>query len=142
VSSLWYDATVEAAVNAVAALLNESGGTPASLKIYTGTQPALDGSLTGTLLATLTFASSGNAFASATAASGTVTAAANAITAATAAATGTAGYFALVSQGGSTVLTGTVGTSGADLNLSTLSIVSGATVSCSSFSITQPQTGS
>jgi hypothetical protein len=141
-SSYWYDATVEAAVNAVAALLNESGGTPASLKIYTGTQPALDGSLTGTLLATLTFASSGNAFGTSTAASGTVTATANAITSGTAVATGTAGYFALVSESGATILTGTVGTSGADLNLSTLSITSGATVSCSSFTITHPQTGS
>jgi hypothetical protein len=134
VSSFWYDATVEAGINAISALLNSG-----TIKIYTGTQPALDGALTGTLLATLTFG--GTAFAASTASAGTVTATANAITSGTAGATGTAGYFALVTSGSSTVLTGTVGTSGADLNLSTLSIVSGATVSCSSFTLTQSQTG-
>jgi len=135
VSSEWYDATVEAAVNAVAALLNSG-----TIKIYTGSQPALDGSLTGTLLATLTFGST--AFGSSSASAGTVTATANAITSGTAAATGTAGYFALVTSGSAVVATGTVGTSGADLNLNSLSISSGATVSCSSFTITQSQTGS
>ena len=133
-SSLWYDATSEAAVNAVAVLLNSG-----TLKIYTGSQPSLDGSLTGTLLATLTFGST--AFATATASAGTVTATANAIGSASASNTGTAGYFALVTSGSATVLTGTVGTSGADLNFNSLSIVSGATVSCSSFTITQSQTG-
>jgi hypothetical protein len=33
-----------------------------------------------------------------------------------------------------------VGTSGADLNLSSLSITAGAVISCSSFQITQAQT--
>jgi hypothetical protein len=135
VSSLWYDATVEASVNAVTALLNSG-----TIKIYTGSQPALDGSLTGTLLATLTFGAT--AFAASTASTGTVTATANSITSGTAGNTGTAGYFALVTSGSVTVLTGTVGTSGANLNLSTLSIVSGATISCSSFTITRSQTGS
>lgn len=134
-SSYWYDVTVEASVNAVAALLN--GGT---LKLYTGTQPALDGAVTGTLLATLTFG--GTAFGSSTAASGTVTATANAIASGTAGNTGTAGYFVVEESGGTVVATGTVASpSGGDLNLSTLSIVSGATVSCSAFTITQSQTG-
>jgi hypothetical protein len=118
---LWYDA----AVNAMAALLNSG-----TIKIYSGSQPSEDGSLTGTLLATLTFGAT--AFGSSS--SGTATA--NAITSGTAAATGTAGYFALVKSDGTTVvMTGTCGTSGADLNLSTTSIVSGATVSCSAFTI-------
>ena len=138
-SSLWYDATTEAAVNAVTALLN--GSSPfGRIEIYSGTQPALNGSLTGSgqvLLATLAF--SATAFA---AASGTVTATATTITSGTAAATGTAGWFALVTSGGTTVATGTVGTSGADLNLSSLSITSGATVSCSAFAITMSETGS
>ena len=120
-SALWYDA----AVNAVCALLNSG-----TLKIYSGSQPALDVALTGTLLVTLTFAAT--AFGNSS--SGTATA--NAITAGTAVATGTAAYFALAESGGSTVATGVCGTSGADLNLSTTSIVSGATVSCSSFTIT------
>ena len=127
-----YDASVIAAVNAFTALLNSG-----TLQIYTGSQPALNGSLTGTLLATLTF--SATAFPTATASAGTVTATANAITSGIAANTGTAGYFALVSSGSSTVATGSVGTSGADLNLSTLSINAGQTVSCSSFLVTMAE---
>jgi hypothetical protein len=131
---LFYDATVIAAVNAAAALAN--GGT---IQVYTGSQPALDGSLTGTLLATVTFGAT--AFATATASGGTVTATANAITSGTIAATGTAGYFAVLESGGSTVIgTGSVGTSGADLNLSSLSLVSGANFAVTAFTLTQPQT--
>lgn len=119
---LWYDA----AVNAVCALLNSG-----FIKVYTGTQPALNGALTGTLLATMTFGST--AFGSSS--GGTATA--NAITSGTAGNTGTAAYFALVESGGSTVVgTGTCSTTGADLNFGSTSISSGATVSCSSFTIT------
>lgn len=141
-SSTWNDATVIAGVNAVTALANSG-----TLQIYTGTSPGLNATLTGTLLASLTFGST--AFATATASAGTVTATANSITSATAAATGTAGYCAIVKSGASTpptatqvVAIGTVGTSGSNLNLSTLSIVSSATVSCSSLTITQSETGS
>ncbi len=128
-----YDATVIASVNSVAALLN--GG---FLNIYTGSQPALNGSVTGTLLASLTF--SATAFPSATASAGTVTATANPIGNAFAAATGTAGYHALLKSDAATVVaTGSVGTSGADLNLSTLSILAGQTVSCSQYLITEAE---
>jgi hypothetical protein len=131
---LWYDGAVEAAVNAVGALLNNG-----YLEIYTGSQPALDGAVSGTLLATLTFGAT--AFAAATAGGGTVTAVANSITPGTAGATGSAGYFALVQSNGSTVvMTGTVGTSGCDLNGPSTSISSGVTVTCSSFQITEAQT--
>src|SRR5579859_150953 len=68
-----YDATVIAAVNAVTALLNSG-----FIKIYTGSQPALNGAVTGTLLVTMTF--SATAFPASTASAGTVTATANAIT--------------------------------------------------------------
>lgn len=130
----FYDATVEAALNAVAAMLNSG-----FIKIYTGSQPALDGSLTGTLLATMTFGAT--AFGSASASAGTVTAAANSITSGTAGNTGTAGYHALVKSDGVTVVaTGSVGTSGADLNMNTLSVTSGNTVSCSSYTLSEPQT--
>ena len=44
-----YDATVIAGVNAVTALLNSG-----FIKIFTGAQPALNGAVTGTLLATMT----------------------------------------------------------------------------------------
>lgn len=129
----WNDATVEAALNAVAALLNSG-----YLEIWTGAQPALDGSLTGTKLAKLAFGAT--AFGSATTTGGTATATANSITSATASATGTAGYFALLASNDSTVImTGSVGTSGADLNMNSTSITSGASVSCSSFALTQSQ---
>jgi len=132
---LSYDASDIAAVNAFTALLNSG-----FLKIYTGAQPALDGAVTGTLLVTLTF--SATAFATATASGGTVTATANAITSGTAGNKGTAGYFALVKSDNSTVVaTGTVGTSGCNLNGPSTSITASSNVSCSSFQITQLQNG-
>lgn len=134
------DATTIAAVNAIAVLCNSG-----TLKIYSGTQPtdANTAITSQTLLSTLTFGST--AFASATASgsagSKVVTATANSITSDTnAAATGTAAWFrCLKSDGTTVVMDGSVGTSGADLNLNTTSIVSGATVSCSSFTITQSE---
>jgi hypothetical protein len=134
-NALSYDASDIAAVNAFTALLNNG-----FLKIYTGAQPALNGAVTGTLLATLTFGAT--AFGAATAGGGTVTATANAITSGTAGNTGTAGYFALVKSDTTTVVgTGTVGTSGCNLNGPSTSITGGASVSCSSFQITQLQNG-
>jgi hypothetical protein len=130
---LVYDSPCETMINAFTALLNNG-----FIEVYSGSQPSVDGSLSGTLLATMTFGST--AFANATASGTGGSAAANTITAGTAGNTGTAGYFALVTSGSSTVGTGSVGTSGADLNFNTLSIVSGAVVSCSAFTVTQPQT--
>lgn len=118
----WYDA----AVNAVAALCNSG-----TIKVYTASQPAEDGSETNTLLGTLTLAST--AFGS----SSGGTAAAGSITGGTAVATGSAAHFDLCKSDGTIVGTGTVGMSGsgADLILNTTAIVSGAPVSCSSFSL-------
>lgn len=130
---LVYDAACEAMINAFTALLN--GG---SIQVYTGSQPATDGALSGTLLATLLF--SNPAFQNATASGSGGQAIANGVSSALAVATGTAGYFALVTSGSSTVGTGSVGTSGADLNFNALTIVSGAIVACTSFIVTQPQT--
>lgn len=108
------------------------------LEIWTGAQPALDGALTGTKLAKLPLSAT---FAPTPVASGgVVTATANAITSASALATGTAGYFALLESDDATVvLTGTVGTSGCDLNLNSTAIVSGANVSVTALAITQAQ---
>jgi hypothetical protein len=131
---LFYDATEIAALEARTALLNSG-----FLAIYAGSQPALDGSLAGTLLVTLTFGST--AFATPTASGGVVTANANAITSGTAGNSGTAAYFALLKSDGITVvMTGTVGTSNADLVGPSTSITNGANVSVASFQITQPQT--
>jgi hypothetical protein len=128
-----YDPTVNAAVNGAAVLLNSG-----FIKIYTGSQPLVDVAVTGTLLVSMTFGAT--AFGGSTASGSGATATANTITSGTAGNTGTAGYFALVKSDNTTVVgTGSVGTSGADLNLDTLSISSGAVVSCTSFTITMPQ---
>jgi hypothetical protein len=132
------DATVIADVNAITALLN--GG---FLEIWSGSQPGdANQALTGTKLAKLalsaTFAPT--AVASGSTGSRVVTATANAITSSAALATGTAGYFALLKSDDATVVAmGSVGTSGADLNLNTLSLVSGGTVAVTAFTITQTE---
>ena len=130
---LIYDTPATTMMNALTVLLNSG-----FIAVYTGSQPSLDGALTGTQLVEMQFGSTafGNAFATA----GVVTANANAISPGTASNTGTAGYFALLKSDNSTVVaTGSVGTSGADLNLTNLSITSGVTVQCPSFSLTQAQ---
>ena len=121
-------------MDAFTALLNNG-----FIKIYTGSQPAVNGAVTGTLLATLTFGAT--AFGASSASGTTCTATANTITSGTAGNTGTAGYFALVKSDNTTVVaTGSVGTSGADLNFATTTITSGNTVAVSAFTITQAQT--
>jgi hypothetical protein len=133
-TALGYDAGANGTLNGLGTLLNSG-----FIRIYTGTQPALNVAVTGTLLVTMTFGAT--AFAAASASAGTSSMSANAITSGTAGNTGTAGYFALVKSDGTTVIaTGSVGTSGADLNLSSLSISSSANVSCSSFVITMSET--
>jgi hypothetical protein len=107
-------------------------GTSAVLRIYSGTRPATGGAET-TILAELTCNAS--AFAAA-ASSGVLTL--NAITSDSSANnTGTATWFRIQSSGATHVLDGDVSTSGSDLNLSTTSIVAGATVSISSATITR-----
>lgn len=110
-------------------------GNGALLRIYSGSQPAdADTAASGTLLAELTC---GSPFAAAASSEGVVTA--NAITQDSSAnATGTAGWFRLVKSDGTTcVCDGSVGTSGADLNLVTTSITSGQPVQVTSFVITE-----
>jgi hypothetical protein len=107
-------------------------GASALLRIYSGTRPATGGTAT-TLLAELTCSAT---FAPG-AASGVLTL--NAITQDLSAnASGTASWFRIVQSDGSThVLDGDVGTSGSDLNLTTVSIVSGQPVSITSATITR-----
>jgi hypothetical protein len=118
-----------AAADAVCALCN--GGT---IKIYTGAQPAnADAAVAGTLLVTLTF--SATAFAAST---GAGVATANAIGAANAGASGTAAWFrAFKSDGTTAVFDGSVGTSAADLILSSVALTSGGNVAVSSLTYTQ-----
>ena len=132
-SPLFYDTQAIAMMNTLTATLNSG-----YIAIYTGTQPTLDSAISGVLLVQLQFQST--AFATAFASGGIVTAQANAISPGTAVGTGTAGYFALLQSDAATVVgTGSVGTSGADLNLTSLTITSGVTVQCPSFALTQAQ---
>lgn len=122
-------AVANAAADAAVALAN--GG---SLRIYSGSQPATAATaISGqTLLAELAL---GNpAFGSAS--NGVATA--NSITADSSAdATGTAAWFRVVNSGGTGLWDGTVGTSGCDLNLDSVSLVAGGNVSVSSFTFTE-----
>jgi len=110
-------------------------GASALLRIYDGSRPATGGAAT-TLLAELTC----NATFAPAAVNGVLTL--NAIADDTSAnATGTATWFRIVQSDGSThVLDGDVGTSGSDLNLDSVSIVTGGTVSVTSFVITEGNT--
>jgi len=124
------NAVANLAADTICALLNNG-----YLKIYDGTQAATADTAIGaqTLLATLRW----NSTAFGSASSGVATA--NAITSDTdAAATGTASWFrALKSDNTTVVFDGSVGTSGADLNLATVSIAQHATVAASAFTFTQ-----
>lgn len=109
-------------------------GSGGKINIYAGSVPANVGTaLSGqTLLAELSVS---GAFAAA-ASAGVLTV--NAVTSDTSAnATGTAAFFRVTTSADSAVIQGTVGTSGADLNLNSVSLVSGAQVSISSFTITE-----
>lgn len=134
------DLAANAMCNALAALAN--GG---KLKIYDGTQPADANTAitTQNLLATLTLNATafGAAAGSGTAPNRVSVATANAVTSdPSAIGTGTATWFRQYESDGSTALwDGSVGTSGADLNLSATGIVTTATVAVQSFTLTVPQ---
>ena len=129
-------AAANAAADAVVDLL-DAGNEAAQLRIYDGTPPAnANASLSSNnLLAALTM--SDPAFGAAS--SGVATA--SAITSDTTAdATGTASFFRLGSMNSGTftpVIQGNVGTSSADLILSSVSITVGGTVAVSSLTYTQ-----
>jgi hypothetical protein len=103
-------------------IYDATGGTPANVGTALGSQ---------VLLAELTC----NATFAPGASGGVLTL--NAITQDSSAnATGTAAFFRITTSGGTAIVQGTVGTSGADLNLNTLSIVINGPVAVSSFTIT------
>lgn len=106
-------------------------GNAGLINIYDGSRPATGGTAT-TLLAQLTGASPFAAGAS----SGVLTA--SAITGDTSAnATGTASWFRITTSGGTFVMDGNCGTSGSDLNLTSLSIVATEPVTITSFVTTE-----
>lgn len=120
-------------VDAIVDLI-DAGTPPGTLAIRTGAAPAATTDAdSGTLLATLTFSTT--AFGAS--ASGTATA--NAITSDTNIdATGTAAHFRIKNAAGTTIIQGTVGTSGSDINFNSVSFVSGGTAAISALTVTQP----
>ena len=105
-------------------------GSGGLVRFYDGTRPATGGAAT-TLLATLSWAA-----AMAAAASGGVLTG-NAITTANAGATGTATWARVTTSGGTAVFDMNVGTSGSDINMTSVAFVSGQPVAVSSFVITE-----
>ena len=119
-----------------AAMLNTvetNVGASAKLRIYDGTPPAnAEAALSSNnLLVDIPLGS--DYFA--TTSSGVLVKTAGAWSVA-AAATGTARFFRILTSGNVARIQGTVGTSGADLILGTVSIVSGATVTVTGFTLT------
>jgi len=108
----------------------DAGAGAGLIRIYDGARPAKGGAAT-TLLAELTFSDPS----SPSAASGVLTA--STITGANAVATGTATWYREVDSNGLFVLDGDVGTSGSDLNLNTVSIVTGNPVNITSYVVTE-----
>jgi len=126
--------TNQAACDAVVDTI-DAGAAAGTIQIRSGTQPAdADDAATGTLLATLTF--SDPAFGAASAAG---VATANAITGDTSAdADGTATWARVLDSNSNTCFDCDVGTSGATINLNTVSIVTGQSVDITSFTMTHP----
>lgn len=126
----------KAALDAALALIGASG----NLFIRSGAQPAT--TLTadsGTLGATLPLSATAFPASTALTTNGIITATANAITSDTnAAASITAAHFRMKTSGGTTILQGNVGTSGADLNFNTTTITAGDTVAVTAFTVTLP----
>lgn len=125
----------QATAQAQAAALVGTFTNSSQVQVYSGTQPSTpETALSGnTLLATIVLPAS-SAFSSS---NGVMTA--GAISNVTIGATATATFFRWTKSDGTTVIAdGSVGTSGADMNLNSTSLVSGAVLATSSFTFTVP----
>jgi len=113
--------------------INTAIGASGLLRIYDGTQPVDADTALGAQVMLAELPLSATALGSA--AAGVATA--NAITAdASANAAGTASWFSLLTSAGVRIVDGSVGTSGADLNLNSVAITLGANVSVSALTLT------
>lgn len=128
--SLQYSVAVR---NARADAVTTAIGNAGKLRVYTGAAPAaVSDAATGTLLSEHTLGSPFAPAASGGVLTGTNPANVNA------GASGTAGYWRIYKADGTTaVKQGGVGTSGADLNINTLAIVSGGPVQVNSIAFTE-----
>ncbi len=108
------------------------------LKIYSGAQPTDGDTAIGAQVLLATLVMNATAFAAPSGTASTIqTLTANAVTSDTnAAATGTAAWFRLTKSDGTTlIMDGTVGISGCDLTINSVSITIATTVSCSAMTI-------
>lgn len=115
----------------------DAGAGPATIKIYTGSQPATaDTAASGTLLVTFTCADPAWSAAS----GGVKTLDADPDLSAAAVATGTAGYARMADSTGTTVFDGSVTATGGggDFTMNTTSITSGQTVTLLTGTMTDP----
>lgn len=113
--------------------LLDAGPAAGTIQIRSGTRPATpNDTATGTLLATVTLVDP--AFGSASSGVATMSDPAPV----TAAAAGTATWFRALDSTGAAVFDGSVGTSGADLNLATTSLTAGLTVDITGGTVTMP----
>jgi hypothetical protein len=127
------DATASALADAITTLVDAGAGA-GTIKVYTGTLPVDLDPTADTLLATFTLVDP----AAAAAAAGVATWDFSPAIDATVAATGTAGWFLIEDSTGVDVFGGDVGTSGASMNFSSVSWVSGGTVSLTAGTVTEP----
>lgn len=132
------NAAAKAACDAIVDLIDGGAGA-GYVEIRTGSQPAdPDAAATGTLLGTLVCTDP--AFGAAADATPGGEATASAITDDSAAdATGTAGWFRAYDSNNTAILDGECGTSGADMNLNTLSITIGGTISITAWTVKMPE---
>lgn len=135
------NAAAIAACDAIVDLIDGGAGAGV-VQIRSGTQPAdPDTTATGTLLASITLNDPAFGAAADAAPGGQATADVSpAIEDTSADATGTATWFRVLDSDSNAILDGEVGTSGADMNLNTTSIVSGSTVTITSWTVTMPET--
>lgn len=127
-----------AACNAIVDLMDTGGA--GSLIIYTGAEPSLANDAAGTEVATCALAATAYGAAAADAGNGWAEADL-ASTASDASATGNASavtYFRILNGASTVVLQGTIGTSGADLNLNSTTIAAGAVVDITALQVRVP----
>lgn len=122
------------AASALADKITELVGSGGTIKVYTGTLPTDLAVGASTLLATFNLPNP----AAAAAVAGVATWDFDPDISATVAATGTAGWFRVENSGGTAVFGGTVGTSGADMNFSSVAWVASGTVTLTAGTVTQP----
>ena len=133
------NAAAKAACDAIVDLCDVGGA--GKLRIYDGTQPTDADTAIGAQVKLAELALGNPAFGAAADANPGGRATANAVTADSSAdATGTATWFRVVNNAGTTLWDGSVGTSGCDMNLNSVSITLGANVSISSWTFTVPET--